>query len=78
MAKDRMPGMVKPLVWSVTVPLLLGSWKRLFIELTGKKELDIGNMIRAFHYRAYFNVTLLGDVLQLLGMPKNSIEILTG
>ena len=78
MAKDRMPGMVKPLVWSVTVPLLLNSWKKLFVQLTGEKGLDISGMIRAFYYRAYFNVTLLGDVLQLLGMPKESIEILTG
>ncbi len=73
-----MPGMIKPLVWSVTVPLLLHSWKRLLTELTGKKNLDISNMVRAFYYRAYFNVTLLGNVLKLLGMPKNSIEILTG
>lgn len=78
LAKDRLPGTIKPLVWSVTVPLLLSSWRKLFIQLTGYKTLDISSMIRAFHYRAYFNLTLLGDILQLLGMPKESIEILTG
>ncbi|MDH5374289.1 MAG: PEP-utilizing enzyme [Candidatus Bathyarchaeota archaeon] len=78
MAKDRLPGMIKPLVWSVTAPLLLSSWRKLFVQLTGHKELNIGSMIRTFHYRAYFNLTLLGEVLQLLGMPKESIEILTG
>ncbi len=80
LSKERMPGIIKPLIWSVNIPLVNGSWKRLFVELVGKdaQNIDVNKMAKSFYYRAYFNMGIIGDIFELLGMPRESIELLLG
>jgi phosphohistidine swiveling domain-containing protein len=79
-AKEFLPGMIKPLVWSINVPTVNSSWKRLFVELIGDaaRSINIDQLARAFYYRAYFNMGVIGDLFALLGMPRESIELLLG
>lgn len=79
-SKEFLPGQVKPLVWAVNVPLVNSAWKRLLVELLGKEAetIDVDSLAKAFHYRAYFNMGVLGDLFELLGMPRESIELLMG
>jgi len=79
-SKEFMPGIVKPLIWSVNIPVVNSSWKRLFVELLGKdaRSIDIYNLAKSFYYRAYFNMGVLGDIFELLGMPRELLEMLLG
>jgi len=79
-AKGFMPGIIKPLVWSVNIPVVNTSWKRLFIELIGSqaRSINIHSLTKSFYYRAYFNMGIIGDIFELLGMPRELIEILLG
>jgi len=79
-SKEFMPGIIKPLIWSVTIPVVNSSWKKLFVEFIGKeaRNIDINNLAKPFYYRAYFNMGVVGDIFELLGMPRESVELLTG
>jgi len=79
-SKEFMPGIIKPLVWSVNIPVVNSSWKRLFIELVGKvaKALELDNLAKPFYYRSYFNMGVIGDIFELLGMPRESVELIMG
>ncbi len=72
------PGLIKPLVWSVNVPLVNGAWVRLFTELIGPNDLDPNELARAFCYRAYFNMGVIGRIFGLLGFPRESLELMLG
>lgn len=79
-SKELLPGIIKPLVWSVNIPVVNTSWKRLFMELIGNdaEKIDINKLSRSFYYRAYFNMGIIGDIFELLGIPRQSLEILAG
>jgi len=79
-SKEFMPGIIKPLVWAVNISVVNSSWKRLFIELVGRvaKDLELDNLARPFYYRAYFNMGVIGDIFELLGMPRESVELIMG
>jgi pyruvate,water dikinase len=79
-AREFLPGMIKPLVWSVNIPVVNSSWKRLFKEVIGSTadSIDINNLSKQFYYRAYFNMGVVGDVFEALGMPREALEILAG
>ena len=79
-SKEFMPGIIKPLVWSVNIHVVNSSWKKLFIELVGRvaKDLELDNLARPFYYRAYFNMGVIGDIFELLGMPRESVELIMG
>ncbi len=77
-SKEFMPGMYKPLVWSINVPMINGAWKKLFTELIGKNDLDIMHLAKTFYFRSYFNMGIIGDIFELLGMPRETLELLLG
>jgi pyruvate,water dikinase len=77
-AKELLPGMIKPLVWSVNVPLVNTVWVDLLSELVGKNDLKLDDMARSFYYRTYFNLSALGRVWNVLGMPRESLEMMMG
>lgn len=77
-SKEFLPGQIKPLVWSINIPLVNGAWIRLFEELTGKKGFDVNNLAKAFYYRAYFNMGVVGSLFEALGMPGETLELLLG
>ena len=75
-AKDMLPGIIKPLVWSVNAPLNSASWKQFIDRLIGKNSIDLQEMTKQFYYRAYFNMGLFGSLFALFGMPKETLEIM--
>lgn len=79
-SKEFLPGMIKPLIWSVNIPVVNTSWKQLLSELVGKsaRHIDINRLAKSFYYRAYFNMGIIGDIFELIGMPRESIELLMG
>lgn len=80
LSRQMLPGMIKPLIWSVNIPVVCTSWKNIFEELIGSsaKNIDIYNLAHPFYYRAYFNMKVMGDIFELLGMPRDLLENLAG
>jgi phosphoenolpyruvate synthase/pyruvate phosphate dikinase len=77
-AREVLPGIIKPLIWSVNVPLVNGAWVRLFTELIGPNDIDPLKLAGHFYYRAYFNMAAIGQIFELLGMPRETLELLMG
>ncbi len=77
-ARDVLPGVIKPLVWSVNVPLVNAAWLELLEELVGPLGVRPEDLARSFGYRAYFDMTTIGSVFEALGMPHDSLELLLG
>lgn len=77
-AREVLPGAIKPLVWSVNVPLVNGAWIRLLEEATGPTSLVADDLAKAFAYHAYFNMSLMGEIFAHMGMPRDSLELLLG
>ncbi|MDD1747320.1 MAG: hypothetical protein LUQ16_06130 [Methanomassiliicoccales archaeon] len=77
-SKEVLPGMIKPLVWSINIPLVNGAWVRFLVNLTGVKGLRADKLAKQFYYRAYFNMSAFETVLERMGMPKDSLQQLTG
>ena len=77
-SREFLPGIIKPLVWSVNVPLVNGAWISLITELIGPNDLEPEELSKAFYYRAYFNMGAMGRVLSSLGMRPETLELLMG
>ena len=77
-SREFLPGIILPLVWSVNIPVVNTAWIRLLHGLAGVRGLKPEDLARSFHYRAYFNMTAVGDVLDILGMPRESLELMLG
>jgi phosphohistidine swiveling domain-containing protein len=77
-SRDVLPGVIKPLVWSVNMPLVNAAWIELLEELVGPLPIRPEDLARSFGYRAYFDMTTLGAVFAALGMPRDSLELLLG
>jgi phosphohistidine swiveling domain-containing protein len=77
-SKEVFPGIIKPLIWSVNVPLVNGAWVALFTELVGPNELEPQDLAGRFYCRAYFNMGALGQIFELLGLPRETLELLMG
>ncbi len=77
-AREVLPGAIKPLVWSVNVPLVNGAWIRLLEEATGPTGLVADDLAKPFGCHAYFNMTVMGNIFAHMGMPRDSLELLLG
>ena len=77
-AKEVMPGIIKPLVWSVNVPMVNQAWIELFREAIGDVDIAPEDLARSFGYRSYFNMSAIGEIFAALGMPRESLELLLG
>jgi pyruvate,water dikinase len=79
-SREMLPGMIKPLVWSVNTPLVNSSWKTILTQLVGKEAnlINIHALSKAIYYRTYFNMGIFGDIFELLGMPRETIELIMG
>jgi phosphohistidine swiveling domain-containing protein len=77
-SREVLPGVVKPLVWSVNVPIVNAAWIDLLEELVGRLDIGPEDLARSFGHRAYFDMTTLGGVFAALGMPRDSLELLLG
>jgi pyruvate,water dikinase len=74
MAREMLPGQVKPLVWSVNIPLVNGTWIGLLEEIAGPLDTKPEDLAKPFYYQAYFNIAVLGSILQKIGIPADSLE----
>jgi phosphoenolpyruvate synthase/pyruvate phosphate dikinase len=74
MARDMLPGLIPPLVWSINVPVLSRVWVDLIEETLGPTGVHADDLVRPFGYRAYFNTGALGEVFASLGMPRDSLD----
>ncbi len=77
-SKEQLPGMIKPLVWSINVPQVNGAWIRILTEFIGKNDLNPYSLAKSFYYRAYYNMGVLGDIFVRLGLPRQILEIMMG
>ena len=77
-AREMLPGMLKPLIWSVNIQLMIGDKIRLITEMLGPNRLDPQKLVRQFYYRAYFNMSMLSEVLKKIGFQAESIEMMLG
>ncbi|PZO11723.1 MAG: pyruvate phosphate dikinase PEP/pyruvate-binding protein [Leptolyngbya foveolarum] len=78
-AAEVIPGVIRPLTWSINRPLTCGVWGRLFTSVLGDRAdgLDFTQTATLHYSRAYFNATLLGDLFSRMGLPPDSLEFLT-
>ncbi len=77
-AKEQLPGMIKPLIWSVNIPLVNGAWVNILSEVIGQNDIDPNHLAKSFYYRAYYNMGALGQIFESLGLPRESLEIMMG
>jgi pyruvate,water dikinase len=77
-SKEMLPGMIKPLIGSVNIPLVCSMWVRLVTELVGRTRVKPEDLAKPFYYRVYFNMGTLGQIFQEVGMPADSVETLMG
>ena len=71
-------GLIKPLIFSVNIPLINSVWIRFLGEITGDLRIRPEDLAKSFYYRVYFNMGVLGNVFKGLGLPANSVEMLMG
>jgi len=78
-AAEVIPGLIRPLTWSINRPLTCGVWGEIFTVVLGQRArgLDFNETATLHYSRAYFNATLLGQIFRLMGLPPESLEFLT-
>lgn len=78
-AAEVIPGVIRPLTWSINRPLTCGVWGDLFTLVLKDRAASIDfSQTATLHFsRAYFNATLLGDLFTRMGLPPESLEFLT-
>ncbi|AFY76297.1 phosphoenolpyruvate synthase/pyruvate phosphate dikinase [Pleurocapsa sp. PCC 7327] len=78
-AAEVIPGVIRPLTWSLNRPLTCGVWGEIFRIVLGKRSrgLDFNETATLHYQRAYFNATLLGEIFRRMGLPSESLEFLT-
>ncbi|MGC1307967.1 MAG: glycerol-3-phosphate acyltransferase [Phormidesmis sp.] len=78
-AAEVIPGVIRPLTWSINRPLTCGVWGQLFTTVLAERAdgLDFEQTATLHYARAYFNATLLGDLFTRMGLPPESLEFLT-
>lgn len=78
MVSEMLPGLIKPLVWSVsTTSKLKNVLGRIFTEMIGPNDVDFIALARRIHSRIYADTTLLGHLLESMGLPANFFEIMS-
>ena len=77
-SKEMLPGIIKPLISSVNIPLVCSKWVRLINEIVGKTDIKPEDLARPFYYRVYFNMGALGQIFEEVGLPRDSVETLMG
>jgi phosphohistidine swiveling domain-containing protein len=75
-SKEMLPGIIKPLIESVNLPLICTMWVRLLKEMIGETRATADQLARSFYYRVYFNMGVLGKVFEDVGMPAESVELM--
>jgi pyruvate,water dikinase len=77
-SKEMVPGMIKPLIGSINIPMICSKWVRLLKEMLGFTRVHPEDLAKLFYYRMYFNMGTLGQIFQDVGIPADSVETLMG
>jgi phosphohistidine swiveling domain-containing protein len=77
-SREVLPGQIKPLIWSINIPLVISQWIKLLSEMIGKNDLKPDELARQFHYYAYFNMGALGRIFNTAGFPSEGLEMMMG
>ena len=77
-SRDMLPGMIKPLVWSVNIPLVNSVWIDILESIVGPLGVQPEDLAHAFFYRTYFNMGIFGEVFKSMGMPPDALETMMG
>jgi phosphoenolpyruvate synthase/pyruvate phosphate dikinase len=77
-SKEMLPGIIKPLVYSVNTSLINHQWVNILARLSGTHSITPESLSGHFFYRAYFNMATFGKVFEQLGMPYESLELMMG
>lgn len=73
-SKEMLPGIIKPLIASVNIPLVCTMWVRFMNEMIGRTSVTPQELARSFYYRVYFNMGTLGRLFEEVGLPADSVE----
>ncbi len=78
-ASEVIPGLIRPLTWSINRPLTCSVWGEIFTLVLGQRArgLDFNETATLHYSRAYFNASLLGQIFRRMGLPAQSLEFLT-
>lgn len=78
-AAEVIPGLIRPLTWSINRPLTCGVWGGIFALVLGERAvgLDFNQTATLLYSRSYFNASLLGEIFRRMGLPAESLEFLT-
>lgn len=78
-AAEAIPGVIRPLTWSINRPLTCGVWGQIFTVVLGDRAARFNFADTAdLHFgHAYFNASLLGEIFLTMGLPPESLEVLT-
>src|SRR5579883_381540 len=78
-AAEVIPGLIRPLTWSINRPLTCSVWGKIFTLVLNERAIGLDfNETATLHYsRAYFNASLLGEIFRRMGLPPESLEFLT-
>ena len=77
-SREMLPGIIVPLVWSVNIPVVNGVWIGVLDRLAGPTGLKPDDLAARFYCRAYFNMGTFGTILDKLGLPRESLEMMRG
>jgi phosphoenolpyruvate synthase/pyruvate phosphate dikinase len=77
-SREVMPGIIKPLIWSINIPLVNTVWIRLLEQMVGHTGLKPQDLARSFYYRSYFNMGAIGKLLNRVGFPSEGVEMMMG
>ncbi len=77
-ASEVIPGVIRPLTWSINRPLTCSVWGEIFTIVLGKRahDIDFNQTATLLSGWAYFNATLLGDIFLRMGLPTESLDFL--
>lgn len=77
-SRGMIPGQVKPLVYSVNIPLTNGQWVALIEEIIKDTHINPEDLAESFYYQVYFDMGTFGDIFKSLGLPRESLEMMMG
>jgi hypothetical protein len=77
-SREVLPGMIKPLIWSINNPLVNSAWLDLISEVIGPNEYQAVQLSKSFYYRTYFNIGFFEKIFERLGIPSGALEHVMG
>ena len=78
LSKEMMPGMLKPLSFSIGAQLMGSAMLTWLGEIIGDLGIQTDGLATTFYYRAYFNMGAIGKIFKRFGFPAESMEMLLG